>query len=87
VVLLAAYLCLQWRDRAGSSPDFPFKPPVGTLGQYQRYHAALPEALGIPHPFCGVRGLMLRFTYAFASFGEPAKEEPQQNPQYSLRFP
>jgi len=27
-----ASLCLQWRDRAGISPDFPFKPNSGTVG-------------------------------------------------------
>jgi hypothetical protein len=32
VVLQAASLCLQWRDRAGISPDFPFKPNMGTVG-------------------------------------------------------
>jgi hypothetical protein len=32
VVTLAASLCLQWRDRAGISPDFPFKPKSGTVG-------------------------------------------------------
>jgi hypothetical protein len=34
VVLRASLLCLQWRDRAGIAPDFPFKPVVGTIGQF-----------------------------------------------------
>ena len=34
VVLRAALFCLQWRDRAGIAPDFPFKPIMGTLGQF-----------------------------------------------------
>jgi hypothetical protein len=34
VVTLAAFLCLQWRDRAGISPDFSFKPNAGTVGQH-----------------------------------------------------
>jgi hypothetical protein len=32
VVLQVASLCLQWRDRAGIYPDFPFKPNWGTVG-------------------------------------------------------
>jgi hypothetical protein len=43
VVLLAAHLCLQWRDRAGISPDFPFKPMwapwVCSISITQRRHA------------------------------------------------
>jgi hypothetical protein len=34
VVMLAVFLCLQWRDRAGISPDFSFKPNAGTVGQH-----------------------------------------------------
>jgi len=38
-------LRLQWRDRTGIAPDFPFQPLRGTLGLQQLYHAA-GEAVG-----------------------------------------
>ena len=38
VVLRAVLLCLQWRDRAGFAPSFPFKPPQGHHRSIPLYH-------------------------------------------------
>jgi len=88
VVMLAVHLCLQWRDRAGFSPDFPFKPMwapwVYTISITQREGKLLS---GVRHLVRGAKWSSAQRDMALLPLGKPSKKQSQDAPQHRLRLP
>jgi hypothetical protein len=81
VVLRAVLLCLQWRDRAGFAPSFPFKPRQG-------HHRSIPLYHGDSAHSYGGRGVSTVFEplRSKTSVSKPSGENPGSRPKQHLHF-